>query len=268
MKPLTILCLLTFSLMCNAQSVPGYMGKRWSICYDAYLFPSFANTNSTEPKYYNMETGELENGGVSLNFQNHLRVDYAISKKSTLGLDFSYAGTYFNPLTNLDVNAAYLRDFSYLQNPSVRATGITLAFKRFKHHYAPLGIYWEYKIGLVSFTTGDFQYTITRDSSSVVYQTSHTVSGINNIAFTAGIGYGFNRVINDIVVLSMGLDFTYFSGGYPYHNGLINEGGDYQYFDGDMGDSEYNREVMVNLARGRLFAHYLMNIRFGVGILL
>ncbi|MGB0177615.1 MAG: hypothetical protein ACPF9D_10645, partial [Owenweeksia sp.] len=88
----------------------------------------------------------------------------------------------------------------------------------------------------------------------------------------AGIGYGINRVIADRFIFSMGLDFTLTTTGIGHHRGLLSDGYDFSdefaYFSIEDGDSEANREVMLNAASGRVFLHCLMNFKLGFGILL
>ncbi|MGB0177076.1 MAG: hypothetical protein ACPF9D_07915, partial [Owenweeksia sp.] len=167
MRALVLAGMLLLKFTCSyAQSVPGYMGKRISVVYDGFFFPSFINTNSREPNYssegYSLQTAGSE--GISLNYQHHLNISYAFTKKIGLGLDLGYLSTSFNPASDIYFDGNYIAAINFDQNPAVSAITVAASMRSFTSHFAPLGSYWEYKLGVILTSVSQFDYVATRDS--------------------------------------------------------------------------------------------------------
>ncbi len=248
------------SSLASAQSVPGYLGKRLSISYEAAFFPTFYNTNNPGEETRTYEAiYEGSSTGVSVNYQNHLKFDYALSKRWSIGLDVGYLTSYARPEAHLLVFFETAQNWILQENIKVSAFNTILSFKRFSRHFAPLGVYWDYKVGLVSYSYDDFDY-ILRDRE-------YTIPSEGGSSFLFGMGYGVNRVVADKVLLSFGIDLNYMLKGYNNHISLFHDL-ELSEFNPADGPSPANKEALLKATEGRVFSHYLVNFKVGVGLLL
>ena len=250
MKKITILLsiLLLEAVNSNAQSTPGYLGKRMQIGYQGNIFPSFVNPN-----------GEEVNDKASLNYQSFLHFDYALSKKWGASVKLGYFSTYANPDGFIwSIADAFERNFK------ISTTSVSAGLKRFRQHFAPLGTYWEFKTALLIIKAGDLYYPETKqynDPGGLV------VSGSVSSAFAVGLGYGMNRVIyDDKLMISTGIELSYTFVDREFAVSMMDHSTSADPVNG--GNTESNQMELMDVAKGRVFIHNLLNFKVGVSYLL
>ena len=252
MQKLIITLALLLPLGIFAQSVPGFMGKRMQVGYEGHMFPSFKNVNSEELP----ADGDIP---TSLNFQHHFHFDYTLSKKWAISVKPGFISTYAEP-------ADYYSSSSFTSNIKVSATAFTLGFKKFRQHFAPLGGYVEYRLSMLQVKAHDFSYPAGTASGNPY--PAGTVTGSSAPVYSAGFGFGLNRsVFDDQLMLTVGLDFNY---------AFVSVESARTYFDDSVaeavelgnGNSLSNQNALLNIAKGRIFIHNLLNFKVGVSYLL
>lgn len=250
---------LSGALLAQNKNVPGYMGKRWNLQYNAFLFPAFINPNSSEVK---VEGGDLK-GSFSVNFQNHITAGFSYSKKMEFVAEFNMARTNFNPYPS------YLDAFaqSSLYYPELKARGGAIGVRLYSKHFAPLGSHISFKLGFTKLNIEDLYYTY-QDYNGL--QTEAFISGGTKMAPTLSVGFGTNRIIKDFLIISYGLDLTLYTG-------LIGSANPFDWLDNiDGGPSIYpyngnssdNRDAYLGKAAQRYGLMSLVNFKLGVGIVL
>lgn len=256
--PLRILTLAIalLPILANAQKAPGYLGKRFSIEYTGYLFPSFANPNSPEVTYDIYDDPDVS---FSMNWQHHLTGQWSFSKRASLIADFSYTNTNFIPY------GYGFRGITYEGYPQVTATTYNAGMRIYFQHYAPLGRYFEFRVGAANVVADDFRYR--QINSSAPLDTMQTIVGGSTVRPNIAIAWGTSRVIKDILIISYGFDINFVVSRPGYLNTLLSqpENSDLDY---DFLDSPNNEKAYMNLAAGRYTMHSLLNLRLGIGILL
>ena len=128
LKYLVVLA-LAIPVFTSAQKAPGYLGKRFTVGYDAYLFPSFFNPNSpnAEPK----SDGDLRQKGVSLNLQHNFTGQWSFSKRSSLVASVGYVSTNYVP-ARYDNSSYY--GFTFEEYPSMSATSFGAGIRIYTQH--------------------------------------------------------------------------------------------------------------------------------------
>ncbi len=243
-----------------AQKSPGYLGKKFSLEYNAYLFPSFFNPNSPDAKP--IGTNNLRQKGASLNYQHSILGQWSFSKKLSLIADIGYVNTNYIPSSYSDDR------FIMSEYPSMSALSFEAGLRIYNQHFAPLGRFVEFKVGLARVSTDDFTYGFaTEDFESNPRIEEHTIPGGSMAWPTVEIGFGTNRVINDILIVSYGLDFNFFPGGFGYYINAVADA-PAEEFDFSIGSNSRNQEELVKMAGARYALHTAINLKIGIGILL
>ncbi len=250
---------LTIPLLANAQKAPGYLGKRYSVGYDAYIFPSFFNPNSpdAEPK----SSYALRPKGVSLNVQHNIGGQWSFSKKASLIGNIGYVSTNFVPGYNT------IDNFHFEEYPSMSATSFNLGVRLFTQHYAPLGKYIEFRVGVAQVKADDFTYSI-EDLSGSGDTLQYTVDGGSMLRPNVALAFGTSRVIKDVIIISYGLDFNFYSGGFGHYSSLLGQAPRSDFRSFEEGNSSTNQESLVKMAGARYAIQCAINLRIGIGILL
>lgn len=243
-----------------SQKAPGYLGKRFSLEYNAFLFPSFRNPNSDE---FNVpDDSDIGQKGVSMNFQHNLVGQWSFSKRSSLVGNIGFVSTNYLPLTSLNSNVivdAY---------PSMNAINFDAGMRIFFQHYAPLGKYFEFRIGVASVSTADYDYGLVfRNTLGNIDTATVTIGGGTKTLPTIAIAWGVNRIINDKFIISYGFDVKMFPGGLGYNMTLLTDAPRNDFIP-DEGNSADNQKELLNMAAGRYAMHCALNLRVGIGILL
>lgn len=254
-----IIALILCPVFGLAQRAPGYLGKRFSVEYNAFVFPSFANPNSG--KISDTESA-LTDVKPSINLQNYLVGQYSFSKRASLIGSFGFTKTSYIP-----VGYSSYDDPVYDQYPSMIAMSYNAGLRLFTQHYAPLGRYIEFRVGMAQVKNKDFTYSVFQSVGGTVNKSTHTIEGSSMWRPTIAIAWGTNRIIRDMVIVSYGLDINMFSGGIGYNKSLLTDAGRSE-FDFDQGNTRNNQEELLNLAAGRYAMQCFINLRLGIGILL
>lgn len=153
MRYCVILLLLCSAVIAKAQ-VPGYMGKRFSVFAQGYMFPAIFVANTRSELIYNNETYQTYNP-LAFTARPQVTVEYLIKKDFAMGLSYNQfaMGT-----------AKQLEDpndpGSYIYNADVvRGQSIGLHFKFYRPNtlaaVAPLGMYCTGSIYYSIFNTYD-----------------------------------------------------------------------------------------------------------------
>lgn len=241
------------------KNVPGYMGKKWSLEYQLYLWPSFNNPNGADLEVTSSDYTDVK---TSLNLQSHIVGGYSISKQVDLIVDLNFAKTNFDPYNNL-----YDLDPSSLSFPEMKATGGAAGIRIYTKHFAPLGSFVDFKVGYTSLKIEDLVYT-TNDYAYDNPSEDLMIAGGSKGAPTVTMGFGTNRVFADRFILNYGLDFTFFAGGFGNWKPMVvkESNGDYIYF--EEGNSTSNQEVYLKKAAARYAMMCMVNLKIGIGVLL
>jgi len=257
---------LLFAGSLKAQEVPGYLGKRWAFTYDMALMPTFFNPNSSG--YVNEgESYAFADVPFSVSFKHYLNAEYAFSKKSSVkaGIGF-FNSVYGNNLNFRDFffgggQPPYLTDLGSLNNLNLH-----VSIKSYREHYAPLGAYFEFKLGLEMVNYGDLEINLPATPGA---EATRQIAGGSATGLAAYLGWGNTRVINDQWFLLYGIEF-----GYMYPSGTSNnlftsafDGGETIFLDASEASEASIQASMEESALGRVFSQALVNFRIGVGIL-
>lgn len=260
-----LVLVLAMPIFVNAQKAPGYLGKSFSVGYDAFVFPSFHNPNSpnAEPK----GGDDLRQKGVSLNLQHNLSGQWSFSKRSSLIASVGYVRTNYVPDRYSDDNT--YDQFTFEEYPSMSATSFAAGIRIFTQHYAPLGKFVEFRLGFAQVKTDDFEYTVlAEDGLGVRTKQLYVVDGGSTTMPTIAIAFGSNRVINDLILVSYGLDFNFFPGGFGYHVNAASVAPGNHFAEGKEGNTADNQYSLLRLGSARYGMQAAVNLRVGIGILL
>ena len=220
-------------------------------------FPSFTNPNSDrDVPNQRGAYANYKQKGLSLNKQHHLVGLWVVNKKLALTSSYGFAQTSYVPTLS--------REIFFDNYPSMRGHIYQGGFRVFIDHFAPLGKYWEIKGGLVSIHTDDFTYQYKEYELNSKLQ-EVTANGSSRVILNAAFSFGSNRVVNDVLLLSYGIDINVLMDGRGYHVGLV-QGAPDEYF--SAGDPGSNRETLLDMATARFGLHCLLNLKVGIGILL
>ncbi len=253
-----VLAIFTSSaLLAQNKNVPGYMGKRWNLQYQAYLFPSYINPNTSKVK---VDDNELDRS-LSVNFQSHITAGYTYSKKMEFLAEYHMSSTNFNPYSD------YLYDYDtdQLYYPGLKAKGGAIGIRLYSKHFSPLGSHISFKVGFTKLDVEDLNYSY-KNTNGLPQQ--FTISGGSKVAPTLSVGFGTNRVIKDFFVLSYGLDLSLYTGIFNSASplSLLDDFGNYVY--PSAGNSESNQEAYLQTAEQRYGLMSMVNFKLGFGILL
>lgn len=256
---------LAIPAFANAQKAPGYLGKRFTVGYDAFLFPSFFNPNS--PDAESVDGSDLRQKGVSLNLQHNISGQWSFSKRSSLIASVGYVGTNYVP-ARYDNSSYY--GFAFEEYPSMSATSFAAGIRIFTQHYAPLGKFVEFRLGFANVKNDDFEYSVlTENALGVRTRKTYMVEGGSMTWPTIAMAFGSNRIIKDIILVSYGLDFNFFPGGLGHHVNIIGDGFTSSSFgESSEGNTAENQEALIRLAGARYGLQTAINLRVGIGILL
>lgn len=256
-----LILLVSLPLIGLAQkNIPGYMGKKWSIQYQLFLWPSFNNPNSEEVTVKPDAYDEYTDVKTSINLQNHIVASYTVSKRIDVIFDFNFSKTNFDLYSDV-----YTLDQSTLTYPEIKAKGGAAGIRIYTKHFAPLGSFLSFKLGYTKLEIEGLSYST--NEYSYVPNTDFTIEGGTKHAPTATMGFGTNRIISNRFIINYGVDFTFFAGGLFNWKTIRNEfSGDY--LDLESGNTSYNQEIYLKKAAARYAMMCMVNLKIGVGILL
>lgn len=242
------------------QQVPGYLGMRFSVGYDAYVFPSFVNPNN--PKAEKKNVANFSQKGMSLNSEHHLTGQWSFSKKASLTGGIAIANTNYIPVEHSD------NEFSFDEYPDMRALSYEIGLRVFSQHYSPLGKFAEFRIGFTQVKTEDFNYSVQKNSGSIIRPpVNYTVSGTSTVWPTIALCLGTTRIQDDLFVFTYGVDFKLYPGGAGHYSTWAGQT-DSNFRNSGEGDTFANQYDLIRTASARYAMQCAVNLRFGVGILL
>lgn len=252
---LSALALVTFQMV--GQRVPGYLGHRLSISYQAYLFPAFANPTATADYEEDLGSGNsVTDPSFGINLQHHLVLDYALGKKWGLSASALYARNAFKPGGRSGVAVNDYGRFS--------ALGFVVGFKKYKEHFAPLGSFIEYRLGYTRLMVDDLEYQIVGNAPSE----TQMIEGGPTGGLTLGLGIGKNRVINDRFLITYGVNLSFFFKGFTEYYGILLDRTPESSISYDQtSDGQRDQDALMARAAGRYFIQNLINFKIGVGLL-
>lgn len=236
-----------------AQTVPGYLGKRLFINYEAQFFPAFRTPNGEDDLKYASDYDDSE-FSTSLNYLHNINFSYIYSKKSAVGLNISYQSSY-----------SYIDNVFKTENGfnKINAIGFNLTLKSFIKHIAPIGLSIEPKIGFSLVTPEDFLLVF--DLSEVGGEAGETlISGQTKILYNVGIGYTISRVVADKFMFSYGFDLNFSIPGLALF--VFDE--EFSSLDPEIGNDPVNQDALADRALARIAVRNLLNFRIGIGYLL
>ncbi len=257
--------LIALPFMALSQKAPGYLGKKFTIEYNGFLFPSFYNPNSPDAEPIDADE-DLRQKGVSLNYQHKFMGQWSFSKRSSLVTSVGFVNTNFlpgkYPYGNFSGNSIMFEKY-----PDMSATSFDAGIRIFTQHYSPLGKFIEFKLGFATVKTESFDYSVI-DAFGTGDTFNYTVEGGSMTWPTIGMGFGTSRIIKDIIIISYGMDLSFYSGGLGNYIGLAGEALFSDFRDEGEGNTENNQEALLKMAGARYALHSMVNLRIGIGILL
>lgn len=250
---------LPFLALSQGKNVPGYMGKKFSLQYQMFLWPSFNNPNSSEVV---VGSDDYTDVSTSINMQHHVIGGYSLTKQIDFIADVNFAKTNFDPY-----NMIYQLDQSSLVYPELKATGGAVGIRVYTNHFAPLGSHLTFKLGYTKLKIDDLYYTLPGNDFTPT-DTDLMISGGTKGAPTITMGFGNNRIIGNRFMINYGLDFTLFAGGIGHWKPLFaNESqGEYIYF--ESGNTVENQEIYLKKAAARYAFNCAINLKIGIGFIL
>lgn len=179
-----ILIFLAAPFLSQAQSIPGYLGKRQVVSFDFNFIPSFVVTNNEDM------TDDI---AIKMTYKNGISYDF-ISDKS-----WSYTGSLDFTQTYMEATAADFNGYDHIRNPKISSIGIGAGIKIYLQHLAPLGSHLELKLLYRNSYVSDYGFE------------EEIVNGIEELNVSQlgfGIGYMKSRVFNDHFVFSYGMNLN------------------------------------------------------------
>ncbi len=245
-----------------AQSVPGYVGKRFSLDYNLFTFLSLANPSSAEIKdKEQLDQYDVTSGSLGINIQSHIYGQWVWTKRRSMIASVAFTKSYFSPS-----GASY--EITATTFPTMNAVAFDIGIRNYRQHFSPLGGYFEMRVGFAKVTAGDFSYHYVLDGQP---DTLGVISGSSGITPQASVGWGVNRVLKDRFIISYGIDFTLPLIGIahlPLFGGVLDNDYNNQYIDYYFGNTSDNQKALRRQAMGRYAAQSMINFKVGIGILL
>lgn len=264
LKHILALAILLPSFM-YAQRAPGYLGKTFSIQYDALMFPSFFNPNSADAQ--TISEDDFRQKGVSLNYKHSFVGQWSFSKRSSLIASVGFVNTNYIPQA-YSYSGFSGNEILFNQYPGMSATSFDAGLRIFTQHYAPLGKFIEFRLGMATVKTDDFTYYALNNFTTPSTVSIHTVEGRSMTRPTISVAFGTNRVIKNVILLSYGVDVSLFTGGIGRHIGLRSDDTNSEFRDFEEGNSDRNQEELLKMAAARYGIQTAINLKIGVGLLL
>lgn len=233
---------LVFALASNAQ-VPGYMGKKLTVAYDADMLPAFS------------PTAKSADGGI--NHTHSLNLEYTIRNRTNFCMSFRYFKT---GISSISLSPNYYSPSDKLPM-QLNAYGVGVGMKFFYHGcLAPIGKYVKPEV-LLLFNNVKYQ-----NNGFVKF----TNSGTQNVtigtgkwsAMDLGISYqiGRQRVFADKIIFDAGLRLgLMFRGFFTNVASIYVEGIEYN-------SNSLNGQLDWEL-KNRVFLHEIFGLHLGLGFL-
>jgi hypothetical protein len=221
--------LLTFSGILLAQT-PGYMGKRLVIGYGFHFSPALFGSNAQGATIIGKMDGNASGGEMVFNALHEGYLEYALSKRFSLGISTKfYKTTYDNhePLSvsvNQQDQYGYISPVYYDGNPKglyyIKGQNYALYGKLFKRGFiAPWGKYMMFGINIKRYTCSydpaEMKLT-TSDHSGYYYDNYPPITdfGPREQSFTRFdvlFGFGRTRVLYNRITLDYGFNLNLFA---------------------------------------------------------
>ena len=261
-----LLYILFMSLCCTAflapagAQVPGYMGKRWSLHYNAEVFPAFYAPRYS-PDFSNLTR-------VGMNLTHEFTTDYVMSRNTALGVSFRLNRTAVkaNTVNNLNPLDPYDNDATYFYFLDLKDYWYGFYLKHFhyrrKGSIAPVGQYsrFELAFGRCHSDTGKLMSTNVGNVPGG-YTALHIqpVPTVFSLIYT----YGVQQVFYKRFYFDAGISFALTPAGLPFMAFWSPSESD-----GGIENRTGNQVRLNQFIHGRMSSLLAMNMSFGVGILL
>ncbi len=204
---------LFLSLFCSLASlaqttVPGYLGKRFSIGYSNYMSPALfqPNANSTDP-----------DGGVGFNTVHSIDLEYSIKKRTNFCASVQFYKTglktkdYYYSVTDPNSSETYESYVIYKSSDHtpimLKTTNISLGFKFFRKGFiAPVGKYQRIDFVLMLDKVAYQRNAFYDDGARVASPIGTGDYDFRSFAFAYTLGR--QRVIANKIILDAGIRFA------------------------------------------------------------
>lgn len=183
MKKKVVVYLLLISCSVYSQ-VPGYLGKRFSIGYSNYLFPSMLN-----PSFNSTDSYEL-----GLNTTHCINAEYAIRKRTNFCFSVEFFKTGFRSIGTYNYGSTLKK---------LESTNVSLGFRFFRPGFiAPVGK--SQKLEFLLLSNKIYKETFESKSFAIALTFGRQHVFFNSIIVDTGFRFGvstnavFNIIINDV----------------------------------------------------------------------
>jgi hypothetical protein len=234
-----LLSFFVFSTLFVSAQTPGYMGKRVSLVYQNFIFPSLTPNSSRS----------------SVNISHNAELNCVTGKRSSLCFTFLYAPIKVkNSINSHNPSSGTFSESDYLKfNSFAYALGLKLFFSRNK--FAPLGGYvkWELEYSRGTLNVDDYS-TQNPNYSGYFVPASRTTYSAHKMIIQGGgpaISFGKQRIFFDKLIVDYGVRAAIIVAWNT---------------DGNINNSGYENSLETT-ASNVVLAQQFLNLRIGIGFL-
>lgn len=265
LKHLSKVFIVSFVLLLSNKSYcqpPGYLSKRLIITYNNAFMPTRYNHNQNKEK-----------GFTSFNTQNIISLDYVLSRRTTISLNYAFFESMFDFGDSFNYGRDNLpsnyhgRSYFEVIDPmygDVKVNSIGIGFKYFtkKDLCAPLGRFIGFDLNLVNFKTHFDELLLYEKMDPKDYQPIIKNDG-NHYKFAIIFTKGKQKVIFNRFILKQSWQAGLYLSGITGNKIW----GGYNNFDYTTMDRLDEDNYIEKAADARLFSHYFINYKIGIGFL-
>lgn len=261
-KTVFLIFVILYNLQTFAQ-VPGYQGKRLSIEYNNYFFPSFIMPNA-KGDYNSDDALRFKKKLFTLNTRNKISLDYVLSRRTSIGGGFEFFRSRFIFFEKFECESTEGEVLVSSDYPAgnVAARIFNVHYTIFKRKLlAPLGYYTQFEFGVISYKSSYDENALLKDvQNSYYYDIPEIPSFRNRSTYNAsylGITLGKKRVFFDKLIVNSGIQFAYVIDSKPF--------GDVFFIDSRKVSEKI---YLQRMGKNRISSSMMLNFQLGVGLLI
>lgn len=220
LKSIIILFVITVNTLLSQSS--GYMGKRLTIGYGFHFSPAVFGSNGQGNSILGRDNGNSSTGEFALNTLHEGHLEYALSKRFSLGFSTKYYKTTYDNTRYVSANRyetnyyGYSERVSYYGGPeglyTIKGLNYSLYGKLFNQKYiAPWGRYMMFGVNVKTYTCiyDPNEMRLKYDSYNYYNYKDFTDFGDREqkfVKFDLVFGFGRTRVLFNRIILDYGFN--------------------------------------------------------------
>lgn len=240
-KAILITVLVVSNSLDSSAQISGYMGKRFSLMSNIYLFPTWGGPTANNR---GLETYGQNGGGFAFDTKYGAQLNYVVGRRSELFLDMLYSQT------GLVSSQVFY---------NLNEANINFGVKIYrKHGLAPLGFNYGFGLGYHLVISKIIDHPFTGSSSHLLPVVNKSFS-----VFSVSAQIGWNHIIKDRVIVRVGARIGVVVPPVLYESILPEyeaDGSPTSYFESQ---SKFNTGTYLRLAKKNL-----LNLELGLGYLI